>query len=439
MQMTYKKTLDYLFSALPMYQRVGDVAIKKDLNNIKALCEMLGEPHLDFPAIHVAGTNGKGSTSHMLAAVFQSAGKKVGLYTSPHYVDFRERIKVNGQEIPEQDVVRFVKKYKEHFERIKPSFFEITVALAFDYFRQEKVDIAIIETGLGGRLDSTNIISPLLSVITNIGFDHMQMLGHTLQEIAFEKAGIIKHETPVVIGEWKRETAPVFKAKALKENSPIYFASRHLVLEQKKSADVSQKFSVRTRSSVWFEDLTLGLLARYQKLNLTTVLEALYQWNRYYPDDRISDLSIKKGLGNVKSLTNMKGRWMIMNQRPLVITDSAHNAEGLRGILPELLKQVVKRRHFVLGFVSDKDVSKILAMFPKNGIYYWCRADIPRSRDVAALQEEGMAHGLRGNRFENVRQAYSAAFASAGSDDLIFVGGSSYVVGDFLKDIAEHK
>lgn len=421
-----------------MYQRVGAVAIKKDLNNIKALCAVLDQPQHSFPSIHVAGTNGKGSTSHMLAAVFQAAGKKVGLYTSPHYVDFRERIKVNGNEISAKAVVGFVEKNKQHWDVIKPSFFEITVAMAFDYFRKEKVDIAIIETGLGGRLDSTNIITPKMSVITNIGFDHMDMLGHTLDAIAYEKAGIIKPGIPVVIGEWKRETAPVFKEKANKENAPIHFASRHIFLDRKPSTGIKQKFRVRTRSGIWFENLTLGLLARYQKMNLTTVLEALYQWNLYYPDQKIDDQSIIAGLKNVKSLTNMKGRWMILSRQPLVITDSAHNADGIRGILPELLRQPARRRHFVLGMVSDKEADKILKMFPKSGIYYWCKADIPRSRPVLLLQEEGMACGLRGECFENVVLAYRAALAAADKSDVIFIGGSSYVVGDLLKNFPEH-
>ncbi len=436
--MTYQQTLDYLFSVLPMYQRVGEVAIKKDLNNIRALCEMLGEPQLHFPTIHVAGTNGKGSTSHMLSAVFQAAGKKVGLYTSPHYVDFRERIKVNGEEINEEAVVRFAENYKQHFERIKPSFFEITVAMAFEHFKEERVDIAIIETGLGGRLDSTNIIAPLLSVITNIGYDHMQMLGNTLQAIAFEKAGIIKQDTPVIIGEWHKETALVFREAAEQKSSSIYFASEHLTLELKNSTGTHQVFRVRTKSKPWFEDLKLGLVASYQKLNLTTVLETLFRWNKFYDSDPISDQSIKIGLENVISLTNMKGRWMVMNREPLVITDAAHNAEGMQGILPQLLQQPAEKRHFVLGFVSDKDISKMLEMFPKNGIYYWCRADIPRSKPVADLQAEGMAHGLEGEKFEKVKEAYFAALAAAGKSDLIFVGGSSYVVGDLLKDIPEH-
>ncbi len=436
--MTYKQTIDYLFSALPMYQRVGAVAIKKDLKNIQLLCAALHAPQDSFPTIHVAGTNGKGSTAHMLAAVFQASGKKVGLYTSPHYVDFRERIKVNGEEISTKEVIRFVEKHKAQWEEIRPSFFEITVALAFDHFRKEKVDIAIIETGLGGRLDSTNIITPLLSVITNIGFDHMQMLGDTLEAIAGEKAGIIKPGIPVIIGEWNKATATVFKAKAIKEKSPIHFASRHITLERKSQSGSNQKFSARIRSEKWFEELVLDLHGDYQKTNLRTVLEVLFQWNHYYPNQKINNSAIRNGLKNVKNLTNIKGRWMVLHQKPLVITDAAHNAEGLKAILPELLKLPVEKRHFVLGLVTEKEADKILKLFPKRAQYYWCKADIPRSKPVHELQMAGMARGLKGNSFENVKKAYRAAMRSAGKSDLIFVGGSSYVVGDLLKHWHEH-
>ena len=438
MRMTYKQTLEYLFSALPMYQRIGNVAIKKDLHNIRALCEMLENPQETFPVIHVAGTNGKGSTSHMLAAVFQSAGKKTGLYTSPHYVDFRERIKVDGKEISKQAVIRFTEKYKGQFEKIRPSFFEITVAMSFDFFRKEKVDIAIIETGLGGRLDSTNILSPLMSVITNIGFDHMQMLGDTLPAIAFEKAGIIKSKVPVVIGEWHKATAPVFKTKAAEMNAPIYFASKHIHLEKIRSSGVSQVFHVLSGREVWFDNLTLGLLAGYQRHNLVTVLEVLYRWNRYYPEEKISDRAIRRGIKNVKTLTNMMGRWMVLGRRPLVITDAAHNEEGIKGIMPELLRSKAIQRHFVLGVVSDKDARKMLSIFPKDGLYYWCKADIPRSKPATELQQEGVACGLKGEAYKSVAEAYVSARAAAGPGDMIFVGGSSYVVGDFLGVYGEH-
>ena len=437
--MTYKQTIEYLFSSLPMFQRVGDAAIKKDLTNIRLLCDMLGQPHVTFPTIHIAGTNGKGSTSHMLAAIFQATGKKVGLYTSPHYIDFRERIKINGIMIPEKEVVRFVKDFKDKWASIQPSFFEITVAMAFEYFSRENVDIAIIETGLGGRLDSTNIILPLLSVITNIGFDHMQMLGQTLPEIAFEKAGIIKHQIPVIIGEWQKETAPVFKKKALKENAPIYFASRHLILEQRKSSLAKQQMNVNTREGVWIKGIVSDLTGPYQLHNIKTVLEAIYRWNQYYPALSISSNQVKRGLSSVITSTTMIGRWMIIGRKPLVIADAAHNEHGMKAMLPQLLNLPAKERHFVLGFVSDKDIAKILTMFPKEGHYHWCSPDIPRGKPAKDVELVGVNLGLRGESYNSVMEAYFGALKAADHRDLVFIGGSSYVVGDFLAGLARKR
>ena len=368
----------------------------------------------------------------MLAAIFQAAGKKVGLYTSPHYIDFRERIKINGEMIGEKEVVRFVKLYKEKWAPIQPSFFEITVAMAFEFFRKEKVDIAIIETGLGGRLDSTNIITPMLSVITNIGFDHMQMLGYTLPAIAAEKAGIIKANVPVIIGEWHKETATVFKQKAAQERAPIYFASRHLLINKQNNDLVKQRIDVGKRTGLWMNGLDTDMTGPYQLQNIRTVLEVVFRWNQYYSANQITEKAIRKGLGAVKSSTNMIGRWMVIGQKPLVITDAAHNHHGMTAMLPQLLKHQVKHRHFVLGFVSDKDISKILALFPGDGHYYWCSPDIPRGKAAAEVQESGFRHGLHGKAFDNVMKAYHAAFSAAGKSDLVFVGGSSYVVGDFL-------
>ena len=418
-----------------MFQRVGDAAIKKDLTNIRLLCDMLDQPHTKYPSIHIAGTNGKGSTSHMIASVLQATGKKVGLYTSPHYVDFRERIKVNGEMIGEKEVVHFVEKFREKWSFIHPSFFEITLAMAFDFFRKEKIDIAVIETGLGGRLDSTNIITPRMSVITNIGFDHMKMLGNTLPEIAFEKAGIIKYKVPVVIGEWQRETAPVFKKKALKESAPIHFASKHLVIQQIQKTLTKQTLSIRTRESDWMSNLATDLTGPYQLRNVRTVLEYCYRWNEYYPSMTITDSQIKKGLANVKSSTKMIGRWMVIQQKPQVITDAAHNHHGMIAMLPELLKQNVRKRHFVLGFVSDKDIANILALFPKDGLYYWCAPDIPRAKPAEEVAAAGKDHWLQGGSYKSVMEAYQQALKAAEKTDLIFVGGSSYVVGDFLAGI----
>ncbi len=430
--MNYKETIEFLFSSLPMYQRVGDAAIKKDLTNIRSLCNFLDQPQSAFPCIHIAGTNGKGSTSHMLASIYQSSGKKVGLYTSPHYVDFRERIKINGKMITEADVMLFVKKYKEKWQAIQPSFFEITVAMAFDYFRNEKVDIAIIETGLGGRLDSTNIIRPMLSVITNIGYDHMQMLGHTLPEIAFEKAGIIKHKIPVIIGEWRKETAEVFKEKAKNEEAPIHFASRHILPDLPSGSMLKHVYHIKTRSGPWPGKIETDLTGPYQQKNICTVLETLYCWNKYYPEQKISIQQIRNGLKSVKKSTAMIGRWMVISEKPLVIADAAHNIDGIKSIVPSLLKIKANRRHFVLGFVSDKDVKKILSLFPKDGLYYWCSPDLPRGKPAHETMAVGSSIGLNGNYHKSVMTAYEEVLSIASNSDLIFVGGSSYVVGDLL-------
>ncbi|MEP6795700.1 MAG: folylpolyglutamate synthase/dihydrofolate synthase family protein [Saprospiraceae bacterium] len=430
--MNYDETIDFLFSSLPMYQRIGDAAIKKDLTNIRSLCSLLDEPQQKFSCIHVAGTNGKGSTSHMLASVFQAAGKKVGLYTSPHYVDFRERIKINGKKISEKAVVNFVKHWSKKWQKIQPSFFEITVAMAFDYFRNEKVDIAIIETGLGGRLDSTNIIHPLLSVITNIGYDHMQLLGNTLPEIAFEKAGIIKKNIPVIIGEWQKETVDVFKKKALNENAPIHFAAKHLALHHAGGNIFKRSFDIKIRSGKWIGKIESDLTGPYQVKNIRSVLEVLWCWNKYYPDQVISNAQIKNGLREVKKSTSMIGRWMVIREKPLVIADAAHNIDGIKSILPDLLKISANTRHFVIGFVADKDVKKILSLFPDDGHYYWCSPDIPRGKPAVETMMSGRALGLIGNSFESVKSAYRLALANASKKDLVFVGGSSYVVGDFL-------
>jgi dihydrofolate synthase/folylpolyglutamate synthase len=415
-----------------MYQRVGDIAIKKDLTNIRWLCNLLDQPQKKFPSIHIAGTNGKGSTSHMLASIFQAAGRKVGLYTSPHYVDFRERIKINGQMISEKAVIDFTKEYKEHWQVIQPSFFEITVAMAFDFFRNENVDIAIIETGLGGRLDSTNIITPMLSVITNIGYDHMQILGATLPEIAYEKSGIIKKNIPVIIGEWHKESVPVFKSKANLENASIRFASKHIFIKESSRNKLANHFRIKTRSGSWLGNIESDLTGPYQRLNIRTVLEALWCWNKYYPNLKIKDVDIKSGLKSVKQSTSMIGRWMIIKEKPFVVADAAHNVDGIRSIMPEIERIPAKRKHFVLGFVADKDITKVLALFPKDGFYYWCSPDIPRGKPAKETMMIGESINLQGNYYTSVISAYTDALKKANPNDMIFVGGSSYVVGDFL-------
>lgn len=368
----------------------------------------------------------------MLASIFQAAGKKTGLYTSPHYVDFRERIKINGEMISQKEVIRFVDQYKEHWQAIQPSFFEITVAMAFDHFRKHKVDIAIIETGLGGRLDSTNIIQPLLSVITNIGFDHTQFLGNTLEQIAFEKAGIIKPKIPVIIGEWNGKTAPVFKEKAKQENAPIHFASKHILINFLKKSLEKNSFYVQIGSTTWIKNLSTDLTGPYQEKNIATVLETLWCWNKYYPHQVISNADIKRGLAAVKSSTHMIGRWMIIGNKPLIIADAAHNDHGMKAMLPELLNIPVTTRHFVLGFVNDKDILKILKLFPEDGKYYWCSPDIPRGKPAGETKEIAATISRSGTAYDSVAKAFQAAVKQARKDDLIFVGGSSYVVGDFL-------
>lgn len=430
--MNYRQTIEFLYSNLPMYHRIGDAAIRKDLTNIRKLCSLLDQPQTTFETIHIAGTNGKGSTSHMLASIFQAAGYKTGLYTSPHYVDFRERIKINGKMISQKEVKRFVENNKDHWQAIQPSFFEITVAMAFDYFRNQQVDIAIIETGLGGRLDSTNIILPRLSVITNIGFDHTQFLGDTLEQIAFEKAGIIKNSIPVTIGEWNSKTAPVFKKKAAEENAPIHFASKHLRLFPQKFSISKNTFSVRAGKDSWLKTISTDLTGPYQDKNLATVLEAIWCWNKYYPSQKIPDVCIKRGLANVTTNTQMIGRWMIMGKQPFIIADAAHNDHGMKAMLPGLLDIQVESRHFVLGFVNDKDILKILKLFPKDGHYYWCSPDIPRGKPSIETMKAGESLQLHGEAYENVEKAFKSALKKAEKKDLIFVGGSSYVVGDFL-------
>ena len=430
--MTYAETLDWLYQALPMYQRIGAAAFKKDLTNIRQLCTLLGNPQDAFPTVHVAGTNGKGSTSHMLAAIFRAAGWKTGLYTSPHYVDFRERIRVDGAMIGRQSVIDFVLAHKAEWTEIQPSFFEMTVALAFDHFRREQVDIAIVETGLGGRLDSTNIITPWLSVITNIGFDHMQMLGHTLEAIAGEKAGIIKPRVPVVIGEWHAETAPVFRQVAAGRGSAIAFACRHIRLRKEAETADHVEWSVQAGRQHWMDHVRTDMTGPYQRQNVRTVLEAVYQWNKAYPGDKLPDEAIRRGLADVKGLTGMIGRWMRLRERPIVITDAAHNLHGMQAMLPRLLGLPARRRHFVLGFVSDKDIAPVLEAFPADGLFYWCAPDIPRRKPADEVKTEAAKIGLVGEAFDSVGAAYDAALAAAGPDDVVFVGGSSFVVGDFL-------
>ena len=402
--MTYQEVLDWMFAQLPMYQRQGQAALKKDLTNITALCDELGDPQKKFKTIHVGGTNGKGSTSHMIASILQEAGCKVGLYTSPHLKNFTERIRINGEEIPKESVVTFIEKNKLFLEKQGLSFFEMTVGMAFEEFANQKVDVAVIEVGLGGRLDSTNIIIPEVSVITNIGLDHTQFLGETLPEIAFEKAGIIKKGVPVVIGERQKEIENVFIAKAEECSSSIIFAS-----------DEEQYY-------------TTDLLGDYQKNNVKTAVEAIQQLKGV----AISEENIKNGLSKVVKNTNLKGRWQVLQEHPKVICDTAHNKEGLFYTLQQLKKEKYKRLHIVLGVVSDKNLSEILPMFPQKAKYYFCKPNIPRGLSASELLEEASVFSLKGEVFSSVNQAFEKSKVNASKEDVIYVGGSTFVVAEIL-------
>ena len=406
--MNYQETVNWMFGQLPMYQNIGKSAYKADLSNTILLANYLGNPEKKLKCIHVAGTNGKGSTSHMLASILQEAGYKVGLYTSPHLKDYRERIKINNDEISEEFVVDFIEKHKSFFENNDLSFFEMTVGLAFDYFDKSGVDIAIIEVGMGGRLDSTNIIMPLVSVITNIGLDHVQFLGNTLSLIANEKAGIIKSNIPVVIGEYLPETKSVFLAKANAENAAIYFASDLI-------------------SNVYESDL----IGDYQVSNIKTVVQTI-KVLKQQNDFEISEANIKNGLINVKRNTNLQGRWQVLQEKPLVICDTAHNAHGLKIVLKQIEKQQFEQLHFVFGVVNDKDLDSILPLFPKNAKYYFCKPNIPRGLDAEILKEKCENFGLIGILSNSVATAYETALASANDNDMIFIGGSTFVVAEIL-------
>lgn len=427
--MTYQECLDYLYQQLPMYQRIGNAAFKKSLDNIIALCEALGQPQHKFKSIHVAGTNGKGSSSHMLAAVLQQAGYNTGLYTSPHLKSFTERVRVNGQELPEGYLVEFVQTHKELFEKVQPSFFEMTVALAFRYFADQQVDIAVIEVGLGGRLDSTNIITPLVSLITNIGLDHQSMLGDTLAAIAAEKAGIIKQRVPAVVSTRQPETTPVFKAKSVEMQAPLYFAEDTYNLERSRGDFTGQVFQVRCNGDLYLPNLKLDLAGAYQQYNLPGVLQVLHLLQQHHgfsiPED-----AIRTGLADTKGTTGLKGRWQVLQQAPLMLCDTGHNEDGIRHVLQGLQQLQAPQVHFVFGAVNDKDVTKILKMLPSHYRYYFCQADIPRALPVQLLMPLAAEAGLHGEAYTSVGEAVRAAKANAAPDEVIFVGGSTFVVAE---------
>ncbi len=430
--MNYEETLDYLYRQLPMFQRVGPMAFKKDLGNIVALCEKLGQPHHQFKSIHIAGTNGKGSTAHLLSSVLQAKGLKVGLYTSPHYRDFRERIKINGRFISKRKIIDFVQQYDHLFKTIKPSFFEITVAIAFDYFANEKVDVAIIETGLGGRLDSTNIIQPLLSIITNISFDHQQLLGNTLVKIAGEKAGIIKKNTPVVIGEEQKETKKVFQNKAIKKKADIFFASRYFKMNLLKQTDEHSFFDISRKGKTYLKKLSVNLHGAYQQKNMATVLMALERLNKTADFGEITAKNIRDGFKDLKSSTRFMGRWQFIGRRPNILCDSAHNKAGLKMVFENINRLKFKQMHFVLGVVNDKDIDGILALLPKAAKYYFAKAKIPRGMEAKILKEKAAAFDLEGRTYTSVKNALRAARRQASDQDLIYVGGSTFVVAEVI-------
>lgn len=428
--MNYKQTLDYLYSKLPMFTRVGAVAYRKDLHNTIAMCEQLGNPQDKFKTIHVGGTNGKGSTSHMLAAILQQAGYKTGLYTSPHLKDFRERIRINGEMIPEAFVVDFVEEQQDIMEFLQPSFFEVTVAMAFSHFAKAEVDIAIIEVGLGGRIDSTNIITPELSVITNISLDHTNILGTTLPEIATEKAGIIKKDLPVVIGETQPETENIFLQKAAETNSPIYFADQELRLEQLKKTGKYLNVAVYSGDTPIYPDLDLDLNGAYQRKNVLTVIEAIQILKQQ--GFKIEEKAVYDALKNVKGLTGLQGRWQTLSENPLVICDTGHNIAGITEVMQNINDTPHDQLHIVIGMVKDKDITGVLQLLPTDAHYYFCQPDLERALSALELAEQAKNHHLVGDVFPSVQLAFHAAKDNANANDLIFIGGSTFVVAEVL-------
>ena len=428
--MNYTETLDYLFGQLPMYQRVGQAAYKANLDNTIALLELLKNPHHHFKSVHIAGTNGKGSIAHMLASIFQTAGYKTGLYTSPHLTDFRERIKINGQMISEEKVINFVEKYKSSFEAIKPSFFEMTVGMAFQYFADEKVDIAIIETGMGGRLDSTNLISPELCIITNIGFDHMQFLGNTLEKIAGEKAEIIKSGIPVVVGKKQLETQQIFIEKANQQQTKVLFAEDHFDAKLLTNSNLEySKCDIWRESELYIEQLKSPLLGEYQVENIVTAIQAAELLAKKYG---FNAGVIKEGIENVISNTGLKGRWQILSKNPLTICDTGHNKDGITAVVNQLKSIRCNQLHFILGFVNDKNISELLNLLPHNATYYFCKADIPRALNEKELEKQAHKAGLRGKSYGSVIEAYNSAVNNATSNDMVFIGGSTFVVAEVV-------
>lgn len=429
--MNYEQVLEFMFNSLPMYQRIGQAAYKATLDNTIAFDEYFKHPHKSFKTIHIAGTNGKGSTSHSIASILQEAGYKTGLYTSPHLIDYRERIRVNGTMISKEFVCSFINDNLNFIENLKPSFFEMSVALAFEYFKYNKVDVAVIEVGMGGRLDSTNIIQPDLSVITNISLDHTQFLGDSLTKIAIEKAGIIKQNTTVIIGETQKETSKVFAEIATNNNSPIYFADNEFKTELIGNKDNKGIFSVIHKDLKF--DIEFDLLGTYQEKNLATILESINQLQE--KNYKISEDNIRIGLSKVKDNTGLRGRWEIIQKIPLVVCDTGHNKAGLKYVINQIISQQYENLHIVIGFVNDKNVGDVLKLFPQKAIYYFTRSSVPRSMSSEEVQIEAKKVGLTGNIYVNVESAYNNALEKTGNNDMIFVGGSTFIVADLLTTI----
>ncbi len=429
----YQETLNYLYTQLPMFQRSGPAAYKHSLENTLRLDEMYGSPHRNFRSLHIAGTNGKGSVSHMLAAVMQSAGYRTGLYTSPHLKDFRERIRVNGEMVSEDFVAEWTEDFRQRNRAagIQPSFFELTAIMAFDYFAREKVDIAVIETGLGGRLDSTNIISPEISIITNISYDHTSLLGETLPLIAGEKAGIIKRGTPVVVSQHQPEVEEVFLRKAEQEGSLLSFADDEYTADYSLAdRDGNQVLNFRKNGVLSYPSLILDLPGLYQRLNVPAVLKTVdllrgMGW-------QVPEEAVYKGLSDVKLLTGLQGRWQVLGSNPRIVCDTGHNEEGIKLVVDQINQTPYKHLHIVFGVVSDKDPDKVLALLPKDASYYFCKADIPRAMDEKVLAGKAAEFGLSFETFSSVSEAYEASRRAAGPDDFIFIGGSTFVVAEIL-------
>ena len=427
MAIKYAEALKFMYDQLPMFQRIGSAAYKANLDNTWVICNLLNNPQNNFKSIHIAGTNGKGSTSHMLAAAFQAAGYKTGLYTSPHLKDFRERIKIDGKMISKNYVTKFIDQYQQDFKRIEPSFFEMTVGLAFQYFKDNKIDIAIVETGLGGRLDSTNVIKPLLSIITNISMDHMALLGNTLPLIASEKAGIIKANTPIIIGETQNQIKSIFVQKAKENKAEIYFADKYFKVSHHQQKGFLQ---VVHDNELYFEKINPQLKGIYQTKNIATVLQAIELSNSL--GFKITKVQARSAIQKVIDFTGLLGRWQILQNKPLCIADTGHNEAGIKLVLQQINQTPHQHLHFVLGMVNDKDITKILALLPKNASYYFCKAQIPRGLDAHELASIASAFKLNGKVFKSVRTAFNIAKNQASGNDLVFVGGSTFTVAEVV-------